>query len=434
MVEQIVFIIITLAAFGFLCYSFMRIFSFMKLTRPHKTGRWGTRIVETVKTAFLQDKIFRRPFTGFLHALVFWGFCIILFGSLEMLIDGVAGTEHSLSFLGLFYRVLMLTGDIFAYIILVAVFIFIVRRVFLKVKRFTGAEMTHKTHIDANIALSLIFLLMLTLAGMNISSCIINNEAVSELYPVSNFFAGMFGNTGSGAHICYKSNWWSHIILIFVFMNILPYSKHFHVFMSVPNVLLSRLEPLGKLRNMDNVTKEVKLMLGMAGTEAEAGSSGEGILRFGVKDVEDVTWKNYLDSLSCTQCGRCTASCPANITGKKLSPRKIMIDLRARMKEKAPLLIKNGKDYSDGKALLNDYITAEEIWACTTCNACAKECPVNINHPEMIIELRRYLVMEEASSPPGLNTMFTNIENNGAPWQFSPEDRMLWAKDIITTN
>ena len=199
--------------------------------------------------------------------------------------------------------------------------------------------------------------------------------------------------------------------------------------MSVPNVFLSRLEPLGKLSNMDNVTREVKLMLNPDAALAVP-ADGATIERFGVKDCNDVSWKSYFDSLSCTQCGRCTSVCPANITGKKLSPRKIMMDLRARMKEKGPGMVKNGLEYSDQKSLIRDYVSEEELWACTTCNACAQECPININQPLLIIEMRRYLVMEEGSAPAGLKTVFSNIENNGAPWQFSSEDRLLWAKNL----
>jgi heterodisulfide reductase subunit C len=201
------------------------------------------------------------------------------------------------------------------------------------------------------------------------------------------------------------------------------------VFLSVPNVFLSRLDPLGKLPNMDNVTREVKLMLDPNAAFA-ASTSDLPPERFGVKDAEDASWKNYFDSLACTQCGRCTSVCPANITGKKLSPRKVMMDLRARMKEKGPLMINIGRDFNDNRSLLRDYISEEELWACTTCNACAKECPININHPTLIVDMRRYLVMEEASAPGEIKALFNNIENNGAPWQYSAEDRLLWSKDL----
>jgi heterodisulfide reductase subunit C len=230
-------------------------------------------------------------------------------------------------------------------------------------------------------------------------------------------------------HLFHEIHWWAHILLIFFFANLLPYSKHFHVFMSLPNVFLSRLDPLAKLPNMDSITREVKLMMdpetAFASAEGEAAPE-----RFGVKDAEDVSWKNYLDSLACTECGRCTSVCPAAITGKKLSPRKIVMDLRARMREKGKGLISQGKDFIGQKALLRDYISEEELWACTTCNACAKECPININQPTLIVDMRRYLVMEEGSAPGELKAVFNNIENNGAPWQYSSEDRLLWAKDI----
>jgi len=203
--------------------------------------------------------------------------------------------------------------------------------------------------------------------------------------------------------------------------------------MSVPNVFLSRLDPLGKLTNMDSITREVKLMMN-PDTAFSAAPDDVPPERFGVKDIEDVSWKNYVDSLSCTQCGRCTAVCPANTTGKLLSPRKIIMNVRERMKEKGPAMVKNGKDFNDSKSLLRDYISEEELWACTTCNACAQECPVNINHPTLIIDMRRYLAMEEGSVPGEIKSVFSNIENNGAPWQYAWEDRMLWANDIEMKN
>jgi heterodisulfide reductase subunit C len=293
--------------------------------------------------------------------------------------------------------------------------------------------MKSRSHRDANISLSLILLLMISLLTMNLGYLGHQEAAggsIVGIYPVGrallNLIPALSGHTFK---VMFEASWWTHILLIFIFANYLPYSKHFHVFMSVPNVFLSRLEPLGKLPNMDNITREVKLMLD-PNTAFAAAPADAPVERFGVKDAEDATWKNYFDSLACTECGRCTAVCPANITGKKLSPRKIMMDLRARMKEKGPLMVKNGRDFNDNRSLLRDLISEEELWACTTCNACAKECPININHPTLIIDMRRYLVMEEASAPGELKAVFNNIENNGAPWQYSAEDRLNWAKDL----
>lgn len=431
MLKQIIFIPLLILSFGILVYSIRRIFLLGRLTKSYPVRHIGKRIWKMIEVAFFQTKIFRMPLLGFLHAIVFWGFCVILLGSVEMMIDGVTGLEKSLSFLSIVYKMIIILGDIYAWLVLLAICVFLVRRIFLKVKRFTGIEMKHKSHQDANFALSLILILMITLIKMNIASYSMHPEESQGFYPISSLFGNFFIalKNPSLLKVGFEINWWTHIIVIFVFMNVLPYSKHFHVFMSIPNVFLSRLESLGKLPNMDNITKEVKMMMNPE-TAFTVSSESVEIGRFGVKDVEDVTWKNYMDALSCTECGRCTSSCPANITGKKLSPRKLMIDLRARMKEKGQMMLKKGKSFNDEKSLLRNYISTEEIWACTTCNACAQECPVNINHPELIVFLRRYLVMEESAAPSGLNTMFANIENNGAIWQFSPEDRLLWTTEL----
>lgn len=434
MVKQIVFafaLLVTIAVFSFTIYRIIRFFSFTR--RGFKISNIGKRFNVMMSMAFGQKKIFRRPVIGFLHAVVFWGFCVILIGSIEMVIDGLTGTDRCLKFLGPVYDFITATGDIFALLIAIAIIVFLIRRIFGHIKRFEGIEMKKISHIDANIALTLILLLMLSLQGMNmgyLGNRTLSGEEVYGLYPVSNFLLSLTsGLTSGGLMIVNQVCWWAHILLIFLFANILPYSKHFHVFLSVPNTFLSRLDPLGKLPNMDSITKEVKLMMD-PNTAFSAPPADAPVERFGVKDCEDVVWKSYFDSLTCTECGRCTSVCPANITGKKLSPRKVMMDLRARMKEKGPLMIKNGRDFSDGKSLLRDFITEEELWACTTCNACAQECPVNINHPTLIVEMRRYLVMEEASAPGELKAVFNNIENNGAPWQYSAEDRLLWTKDL----
>ncbi len=434
MVKQIAFSLALLITLGVFTFTVLRLISYFRFTKTGFPIRdLPKRFMVMLDVAIGQTKIFRHPVIGFFHALVFWGFCVIIFGSIEMVIDGLSGLERSLKVLGGFYNVIMASGDVFALLVAFSIVIFMIRRLFLHISRFEGIEMKKKSHQDANIALSMILLLMLSLMGMNAAYVALQtagNEPVYGVYPVGNLLAPIFsGLSLSGMHVAHEFFWWSHILLIFIFANILPYSKHFHVFLSVPNTFLTRLEPLGKLTNMDDITREVKLMLD-PNAAFEAPAADAPVSRFGVKDVEDVTWKNYFDSLTCTECGRCSAVCPANTTGKMLSPRKIFMDLRARMKEKGPGLVRKGMEYSDNKSLLRDYISEEELWACTTCNACAQECPVNINHPTLIVDMRRYLVMEESSAPSGLKTMFANIENNGAPWQYSPEDRLLWAENL----
>ncbi len=393
------------------------------LTGPHRIRHWGKRILLMFEVAIGQTRIFRRPVIGLFHALTFWGFCVISLGSIEMVVDGLSGHERSFAKLGFFYDLLTGSGDVFALLVLISILIFLIRRMFLNIKRFQGVEMKEKSHVDALVALVMIFLLMVTLLGMNTAYLISNPEDVAGTYPVSRLLATLVTpGEAAGAGFAGAFSWWGHITLIFIFANILPYSKHFHVFLSIPNVLLSRLEPLGKVDNMDAVMSEVKAMLYPDQANAVAAPPG----RFGLLDAGDVSWKSYLDSLTCTQCGRCTDVCPANRTGKLLSPRKLMIDLRSRMEEMSLAKLKNGKDFDDGKSYLGDYITAEEIWACTLCNACARECPVNINQPSLILDMRRYLVMEKAAAPAPINLMFSNIENNGAPWQYGSHDRLNW--------
>ena len=436
MSKQIIFLavlLVTLLAFG---YTTRRYIGYFKITRRGFPVRQiGRRIGMMLKVAAGQTKIFRRPLIGLLHALVFWGFCVILIGSIEMVIDGLSGHERILSVLGVVYDIIIASGDIFAIIIAVAIMIFLVRRIFLNVRRFSGIEMKHISHVDANIALTLILLLMVSLLSINtfyIHKAVQGSYPVEGVYPISRFLAGWI-DAGAANETLYQVSWWTHILLIFIFANYLPYSKHFHVFMSVPNVFLSRLEPLGKMNTMESITREVKIMMdpdqAFASPPEGEGAVEEEPERFGILDIEDITWKNYLDSLSCTECGRCTSVCPANITGKKLSPRKVVMDVRARMKEKGPGILKNGKEYSDNRSLIRDFVTEEELWACTLCNACAQECPININQPAMILGMRRYLVMEESAAPGELNAIFSNIENNGAPWQFSQEDRLLWVDE-----
>ncbi len=431
MIKQIAFIIVTLLAAAVFAYSVSIIVKNVKLLKKaYPINQHSKRFKLLLEIGLGQNKIMRLPIIGFLHALVFWGFLMILFGSAEMMIDGLLGTERILTFLGPVYDIFMAMGDISAYVIGILIIIFLFRRIFLHIKRFGGVEMTHKNHVDANFALSLILLLMVSLATMNIGY-IKSTDAIEGIYPISSIIANMLSGSHETMHIMYEASWWTHIVLIFFFANYLPYSKHFHVFMSLPNVYISRLTPYTQMTNMDSVTTEVKLMMdpNQAFAAQAEGEEEEEIARFGMKDVEDGTWKMYLDSLTCTQCGRCTSVCPANQTGKLLSPRKVVKNFRERMNEKTPGLRKD-KSYDDNKSLLNDYITPEELWACTTCNACVQECPVNIDHPPIILEMRRYIFMEESAAPSLLNSMSTNIENNGAPWQYPPTDRLKWADDL----
>ena len=433
MIKQILFAITLIVTLGVFAYSVRRLVLYFKLLKPAFPIRdIGKRIMLTLKVAFGQSRILRRPVIGLMHALVWWGFLLILFGSIEMVIDGLFGTDRALSFLGFFYDAIIASGDVFALLIAILIIAFLFRRIFMRIRRFGGVEMRPVSHIDANVALGLILFLMITLMGMNafyVASCHQSAHGISGIFPIGNLISGwLSGLSPQSLHTGHEVCWWGHIVGIFFFANYLPYSKHFHVFLSVPNVFLSNLNPLGKMANMENVTREVKLMLDPNADFSEAPE--EEASRFGVKDVQDLNWKNYFDSLACTQCGRCTSVCPANITGKLLSPRKIVMNVRQRMKEKAPGLVKEGSGFEDGKALLGDYITKEELWACTTCNACARECPININQPAIILDMRRYLVMEESAAPAELNQIFSNIENNGAPWQFAQEDRMKWAEEL----
>ncbi|MCG8582142.1 MAG: 4Fe-4S dicluster domain-containing protein [Bacteroidales bacterium] len=416
--DQIIFIVILFITTAALLYSFWKIKSnFDKTKSTAFDGQIGKRTKLTFQVAFGQSKILRKPLVGLMHALVFWGFMVITIGSLEIIIDGISGSHRIFGTWGIVYDVISASGDLFAFIVLFGIIAFLFRRLVMHINRFKGIELGKKNKTDANIALTFIMLLMLSLIGLNVYEVVLMGDKTIGTYPVS----GLLVNWASPVHAAglYHFFWWMHILLIFVFANYLPYSKHFHVFMSLPNVFFSNLKPLTQLPLMPEVKKEVDLMMS---DNPYADSTEPASSRFGVKDVEDITWKNYMDALTCTQCGRCTEVCPANITGKLLSPRKIFVDIRQRMDEKA------GINKEDAKALVGDYITPEELWACTSCNACAQECPLNISHPNLIMDMRRYLVLEEGQAPEELNAMFANIENNGAPWKYSPEDRLKWTE------
>lgn len=377
-----------------------------------------------------QSKMVVRPLAGFLHILVYAGFVIINVEVLEILIDGVFGTHRVLAgFLGSFYDVLIGSFEILALGVWVSCLAFLIRRFVVKIKRFSGVEMKRWPVTDASIILVTEILLMSAFLKMNAADYVLQLRGVEHYisagsFPVSSILVPLFDNFSTEFLIFVeRAAWWFHIIGIFIFLNYLPYSKHFHIILAFPNVYFSNLKAKGQFPNMESVTNEVKLMLDPSAVPPPADAPPS---RFGAKDIKDLSWKNLMDSYSCTECGRCTSECPASITGKLLSPRKIMMDTRDRLEEVGKNIDKHGLDYDDGKSLLGDYISHEEILACTTCNACVQACPVNIDPLSIIMELRRFKVMEESSAPPEWNNMFTNIENNGAPWQFSPADRLNW--------
>ncbi|MEO6148874.1 MAG: (Fe-S)-binding protein [Mucilaginibacter sp.] len=385
--------------------------------------RWKTM----AKVALGQTKMVKRPVAAILHFFIYVGFVIINIEVLEILIDGLFGSLRVFSKpLGGLYGLLIGSFEVLALLVLVACVAFLARRNILKLKRFRGVEMTPWPKSDANYILIIEICLMTAFLTMNAADHKLQllqygHYIKAGAFPISSFLAPLLPNTASALVVIEQSCWWFHIVGILAFLNYLPYSKHFHIMLAFPNTYYSKLEPQGKLSNMASVTNEVKAMMDPSyiPENLEPG-------RFGVKDATDLTWKNLLDAYTCTECGRCTSVCPANITGKLLSPRKIMMDTRDRITEIGQGIDKQGKEYKDDKTLLDNYITREELWACTTCNACVEACPVNINPLEIITEMRRYVVMEESQAPASLNSMFGNMENNGAPWKYSNADRFNW--------
>jgi heterodisulfide reductase subunit C len=438
-ISNIVFIIVVAAAVGFFTYQVRKIRRNILLGRDvDRTDRPGERWAMMARVALGQSKMVTRPLAGLMHIFIYVGFVIINIEVLEIIIDGIFGTHRIFAFLGGFYSFLIGSFEILALLVLVACVVFLVRRNIGKIPRFHAREMTSWPKNDANIILVVEILLMGAFLSMNATDMLLQERnaehyTAAGAFPVSSLIAPLFAGFDTSTLIgIERFMWWFHIIGILLFLNYLPISKHFHIILAFPNVYYASLKPKGEFSNMDKVTQEVKLMMDpgadpyAAPPEAEEGAVVE---KFGAKDVQDLHWKNLLDAYSCTECGRCTSSCPANMTGKLLSPRKIMMDTRDRLEEVGRNIDKHGKDYDDGKSLLGDYITPEELWACTTCNACVEECPVNISPLEIIIDLRRYLVMEESQSPTELNGMYTNIENNGAPWAFPQADRLKWAEE-----
>lgn len=393
-----------------------------------KPERWKRMF----RVAIGQSKMVKRPVSGILHIMVYAGFILVNIEMLEIMIDGVAGTHRVFGFLP-FYNVLISFFEFFGLSVIVACVIFLFRRNVIRVKRFHNPEMTRWPLTDANIILVTEILLMSALFFMNASDRILQLRGVEHYSDtghilLSGFLIPLLTNLPDSSLIFIeKAGWWFHIVGVFAFLNYIPYSKHFHVFLSFPNVYYAKLKPPTYISNMDTITNEVKVAMGVLSEEAVADVDIE---RFGAKDVKDLSWKSIMDSYTCTECGRCTAVCPANITGKTLSPRKIMMDTRDRIEETGFQMVGMKTKADEAQTLLGSYITPEEIWACTTCNACTNECPVDIDQVSIIMELRRYTYLEEAGGSGTLNAAITNIENNGAPWQFSPEDRMLWAEGL----
>lgn len=435
MIAQVLFIVL-LAVAGF--FAFKR-FMFVKrnillgrdVTLEGDTSvRWNTMF----RVALGQGKMFTRPLAAVLHLFVYVGFVIINIEIIEILIDGIFGTHRVLSFLGPFYNFLIGSFEILALLVLVAVVAFLARRNLIKIKRFHMREMTAWPKSDANYILIAEIFIMSAFLTMNAADLALQQMGSEHYvnagsYPVSQFLTPMLSGLSEGTLIFVERFcWWFHIIAILGFIVYLTYSKHLHIILAFPNTYYSKLKPAGSFDNLASVTREVRLMLDpnadpYAAPAADAGAPQ----RFGAKDVFDLNWVQLMNAYSCTECGRCTSECPANQTGKLLSPRKIMMDTRDRLEEVGKVMDGNGGEWKeDGKSLLRDYISEEELWACTSCNACTEACPVNINPLEIIVDLRRYLIMEESKSPESITVMFNNIENNGAPWAFAAGDRANW--------
>ncbi len=432
MISNIIFVVVLIVAIFIFTKKVRSISGNIKLgkdleIKDNRLKRWKLM----ARVAIGQSKMTTRLIPAILHLFVYVGFIVVNFEMLEILIDGVFGTHRVFSFFGGYYNIAISSFEIFGLAVMFGCIVFLMRRNVIRLRRFWSREMTIWPRSDANIILITELFLMSAILIMNATDGILQTRPGTHYSEVGSFLMSGFlqplfvDMSGEKLIFVERFCWWFHIVGVFMFLNYIPYSKHFHVFLAFPNVYYSKLEPKGKMANMPSITKEIKSMLDES-TEAQPEEEEE-LGQFGAKDVRDFTWKNLMDAFTCTECGRCTSSCPANITGKKLSPRKVMMDLRDRVEYLGKQMKKNGADFTDSKSLF-DFVTTEELWACTTCNACTEECPVNIDPVSIILEMRRYLVMEQASAPGEINAIFSNIENNGAPWQFSPEDRLLWTE------
>lgn len=433
--ENIIFIIALGAGIGLFTFNVRKIIRNINLGKKLvRNDNPASRWMIMARVALGQSKMVVRPIAGFLHILVYVGFVIINIEVLEIILDGIFGTHRLFApLLGGFYDFLIGSFEILAFLVIFAVVVFFIRRNIIYIKRFRQKELNGWPKNDANLILLIEVLLMSAFLTMNAADQVlqdINPEhyVKAGAYPISSMLTGIFNGWSPEAIMAYERvAWWFHILGILAFLNYLPYSKHFHIILAFPNVYYSNLENQGKFNNMEAVTNEVKLMLDPSAVPPEPSDEP---VKFGAKDVQDLSWKSLLDSYTCTECGRCTSECPANQTGKLLSPRAIVMKTRDRLEEVGKNIDANkGSFVDDGKTLLHDYISPEELWACTTCNACVEACPVNIDPLTIIVDLRRQLVMEESAPPAALNAMFTNMENNGAPWQFSPSDRLNWSSE-----
>ncbi|MCY7311046.1 MAG: (Fe-S)-binding protein [Chitinophagaceae bacterium] len=437
LLQQILFILISAVSVWFFTKKVKEISRNIKLGRDedisdNKPQRWKNLFL----LAFGQKKMFRNPTVAVMHFFVYAGFIIINIEVLEIILDGIFGTHRMFApVLGGFYTFLINSFEVLALLVLVAVIIFLIRRNIIKLNRFVSKDLDGWPRSDANYILIIEVVLMSLFLFLNASDTLLQVRGVEHYaaHPTGNFILSQYlhpvlnGLGNDGLQILERGCWWLHIVGIFAFLNYLPYSKHLHIVLAFPNAYYAPLEPMGKMENMESIQKEVLYAM-----QPELIPAGEQATpqKFGAKDITDLSWKNLMDAYSCTECGRCSAACPATQTGKLLSPRKIMMDTRDRMEEVGKNINKNGEYKDDGKSLLHDYILVEELRACTTCNACVQECPVSISPLDIILELRRYLVMEESNSPQEWAGMFSNVENNFAPWKFSPDERDKWVEEM----